>query len=355
MNNRGVTLISLVITVIILLVLSGVILSMLVGEKGIIKYAEKARDFQANAVASEEKILREYENIIDGGIKVTIGGKTVTLTEDNYADYLGRVVTNYKTKGTTETVTAKTANSETNEFIVSTTYRLYYIDFDNKYGDGAGTVYLKADCTSNGYILSLKKDTNHNTIKNLNSSLYTNGVTAPKSSNSNMKAVTWLLDTTEWSQLVTSGANTDIGSKVNYAVLAPSLEMMIDSFNAHYKLTEDTPDYSSRTSSSARTKLFYKYATGLDGYQVGPGNSVEYENSTSNYSVQTDSDIDTMYYPGNNNAYWLASPSAYNKDEVMCVSSGSGGRILNRRAYYGFYLAFCPLVSLQSDVQLSLE
>lgn len=336
------------------------------GDNELIKRAEQASQMQANAEAADNAAIDELDkhlaNVMaeneqtEKGVKVTLDGETVTLTKDNYASYLGKVVTNYKTTGGTETVTVNTANySGTSEFTVSTTYRLYYIDFDNKYGDGAGTVYLKADCTSNNYTLSVGKTTSDDTIKNLNPSLYEEGVTAPTSTNDNMKAVTWLLDKTEWSGLKTSGASTEIGSSVNYVVGAPSLEMMMDSFNAHYGLTGDTPDYSARTSSSARTKLFYKYTSGAYGYQIGPcaDNSAEYGNYTSDYSVQTDSAIDSMYYPGSNQYYWLASPSAVSSHGVMGVTYDYGG-FVNANGYRHTY-AFCPLVSLQSNVQLELQ
>ena len=288
------------------------------------------------------------------GVKVTLDGETVTLTKDNYASYLGKVVTNYKLAGGTETVTVSTENFYgESTFTVSTTYRLYYIDFDNKYGDGEGTVYLKADCCTNiGYPLSTGKTTSDATIKNLNPSLYAEGVTPPTSTNENMKAVTWLLDKTEWNGLVTSGASTEIASSVNYVVGAPSLEMMIDSFNAHYGLTGGMPDYSDITTSSARTKLFYKYTAGADGYQVGPcsTSSDGYGDTTIN-TIQSDSNIDSMYYGW---IYWLASPSVEDSLSVCLVAQEGNFAHVSNHGFYQEY-AFCPLVSLKSDVQLELQ
>lgn len=114
---------------------------------------------------------------------------------------------------------------------------MYYIDFDNKYKEGAGTVYLKADQGPNNYALQLDGNEATSKIKNLNPSLYAEGVTAPINTNNNMKAVTWLTDTAKWNGLMTSGTNSEIGNKVNYVIGAPSLEMMMDSYNEHYKLT----------------------------------------------------------------------------------------------------------------------
>ena len=43
-KNNGITLISLVVTIIVLLILAGVTISMLFGDNGIITMAQKARD-----------------------------------------------------------------------------------------------------------------------------------------------------------------------------------------------------------------------------------------------------------------------------------------------------------------------
>lgn len=75
--------------------------------------------------------------------------------------------------------------------------------------------------------------------------------------------------------------------------------------------------------------------------------------ATSNYSVQTDSSIDTMYYPGRSQYYWLASPSATSPVGVMDVTSDDGGSV--KTYAYANGRAFCPLVSLKSDVSLTLE
>ena len=294
-----------------------------------------------------------YEGGNTGSVKVTLAdGSTENLTKENFGKYLGKKVTNYKTIGETETVTVGS-----NSYQVSTTYRLYYIDFDNKYKEGPGTVYLKADQGPNDYALQLDGNEATSKIKNLNPSLYAKGVTAPINTNNNMKAVTWLTDTAKWNGLMLSGANSEIGNKVNYVIGAPSLEMMMDSYNEHYKLTGDIPDYTDIPASpdTTRKKLFYKYTAGNAGYQVGPNadSDLEYSTYTSDNSVKTDSEIDSMYYPGTDKYYWLASPSAGSSGSVMYVRGYCGGDVDHTNSYNGFY-GFCPLVSLQSNVNLKL-
>ena len=350
-SPKGITLIALVVTIVVLLILAGVTIALIMNNSSIIKRAMDARDDTTNAVDKEIAGLDNLGNVINGALgEVTVklaDGSKVTLTKENFGDYLGRKVTNYKAEGTEEVQVG------TNKYTVSTTYRLYYIDFDNKFGYGAGTVYLKADCTSNSYALQLDGAKATSKIKQLNPELYKEGVTTPANTNDNMKAVTWLTDTSKWKGLVTSSSSTEIASSINYIVGAPSLEMMMDSYNTHYKLEGDTPDYTPITTGGPRKKIFYQYPHSC-GYRVGPSadKSAQYYVWTSDNSVQTDSEIDTMYYPGFEQEYWLASPSDSNSGNVMVAVSEYGGYVGNNYYYSSF--AFCPLVSLKSNVQLEL-
>ena len=371
-NNRqkGITLIALVVTIVVLIILATVSINTVLGDNGIISRAQKARDSYSNSQKSEDEQMAvlanemaQYDTNGGGsgggttkpaeGITATVEGKTVTITKDNVATYLGKVVTNY----------VPTKNSVTiggTEYNVSTQYRLYYVDFDGKYGEKNG-VYLKADCTKNNETLQLDKtsaDADNVKIKALNPSLYKTGVTSPSASNNNMKAVTFLTNTSNWDSLKT-GSN--LASKVNYVVGAPSVEMMMDSYNTKYNLTESTPNTGKLTAETARAKLFYQYPTTVDsnnyGYEVGPSNNGSAKNGyydiTSNYSVKTDSAIDSMYYPGSNQYYFLASPSAYGSEYVLYVTFRNGGSVVNG-IYYNS-TAVCPLVSLKSTVSLELQ
>ena len=171
-----------------------------------------------------------------------------------------------------------------------------------------------------------------------------------------MKAVTWLTNTSNWNSLKTGAS---IEDKVNYVVGAPSVEMMMDSYNTKYNLTESTPNTGELTAETARAKLFYQYPTTLDsnnyGYEVGPchDNGTEYDYYTSDYSVKTDATIDSMYYPGNSQYYWLASHSALGTTNVLYVVRLNGGYVASY--VYNPDYAFCPLVSLKSTVSLQLQ
>ena len=234
--------------------------------------ANTAKSEWNEKVAEEESAINGVWNILENiesketALKMTLRandeaeGTEITLTKENYAEHLGKIVTKYTGAPTSITVTS--AGNKT--YTVSNVYRLYYIDWDNKYGDGNGTIYLKADSTNNTYpltdnsnnVLDGAADTSGKSkMKALNPLLYkTAGVSAPPSSYKNMSAVRWLTDTDNWDGLKVPS----FSAKTNYIVGAPSLEMMIDSYNVHYGLIGDEPDASSITTGTRR-KLFYQY------------------------------------------------------------------------------------------------
>jgi len=64
-NQKGITLIALVITIIVLLILAGVTISMVLGDDGIISQAQSAKEAQANAEQKEDDAIRAGEGGID--------------------------------------------------------------------------------------------------------------------------------------------------------------------------------------------------------------------------------------------------------------------------------------------------
>ena len=64
-KNKGITLIALVITIIVLLILAGVSIAMLTGENGIIGQVQKAKNETENAQADEENTLASYESYLN--------------------------------------------------------------------------------------------------------------------------------------------------------------------------------------------------------------------------------------------------------------------------------------------------
>ena len=63
-NEKGITLIALVITIIVLLILAGVTIAALSGDNGILTRAKEAKDKTEQAQKEEEKTLSSMDNIL---------------------------------------------------------------------------------------------------------------------------------------------------------------------------------------------------------------------------------------------------------------------------------------------------
>ena len=72
-KERGITLIALVITIIVLLILAGVSIAMLTGQNGILTQAQNAKKQTEQAKSNEASILGSYGDIINAATAVTGG------------------------------------------------------------------------------------------------------------------------------------------------------------------------------------------------------------------------------------------------------------------------------------------
>ena len=99
-EERGITLITLIITVIVLLILAGITVSNLTGDNGIIKKAEEARNETEIAQGKEELQGKYMENYVNKLEKVTVdefleyleeGINTKTENGKNYAEVEGKI------------------------------------------------------------------------------------------------------------------------------------------------------------------------------------------------------------------------------------------------------------------------
>jgi len=82
-NTRGITLIALIITIIVLLILAGISISMITGEEGILQKVNEAKEEDEKARVTEELRLKIAE-----AITVLIGERKEELTIVNVAKYL---------------------------------------------------------------------------------------------------------------------------------------------------------------------------------------------------------------------------------------------------------------------------
>lgn len=61
-GQKGITLVALVITIIVLLILAGITISLTLGQDGILKRAEEAGENYTNAATYENTQLKELDN-----------------------------------------------------------------------------------------------------------------------------------------------------------------------------------------------------------------------------------------------------------------------------------------------------
>ena len=105
-NEKGITLIALVITIIVLLILAGVTIAMLTGNNGILTKATTAVSDTEKATAEEAIKMEVYNNIAanDGTFKLATFTEITTNSDYNYS--VGELANSKKVV----TVTGKTGS-----------------------------------------------------------------------------------------------------------------------------------------------------------------------------------------------------------------------------------------------------
>ncbi|MEI3392277.1 MAG: hypothetical protein V8R39_04230 [Clostridia bacterium] len=122
-NNKGITLIALVVTIIVLLILAGVSIAMLTGQNGILNRGQEAAYKNAVTDAKDQISLKVAECITNWNAK-TYGGSTSTgITQSTLDAYikaeLDSVATSIGSKDVTITIPEVPTTSEATISIVS--------------------------------------------------------------------------------------------------------------------------------------------------------------------------------------------------------------------------------------------
>ena len=320
-SSKGITLVALVITIIILLILAGISISALTNT-GIFGKAKDAKQKSDEAALDQNTKLDEYESEINaylpgqnnggGGQGSGINANTIASATDTEKanNYYGKSV-NYTS-----------ANGVTG-------WKIFYADSSNIYliaddyvdvaklprgtdtsGNPVGnapantdTDYPKAapfDNIMDAYSTGSARITT-DTIKKLNKSFFIDKqFTGVENSNvnNNMKLVAYMLDTTAWSTFKDN--NEDNNGKADYAIGGPTIEMLMKSYsqkhNVQYK-AEAVND------------------TGHEGYKISKDNGANWDT----YYFGMLSTSDSLYVLPESKgaiAMWVASPSA---DSANCI------------------------------------
>ena len=163
------------------------------------------------------------------------------------------------------------------------------------------------------------------------------------STNPNMIAVAYMLDTATWSPFATSSEG-----YAEWAIGGPTVELLFTAYNKYKGLTGN---------------IAYKAdAASATGYKISKDGGTNYANYYSSTMIALDtSTVDNPYSIYNqksqSNYYWLASPSRGGSNCVVNVHfmgsvCGNTQSAANNDYYYKTKSGFRPIVLLNSNFQL---
>lgn len=274
-------------------------------------------------------VTKETGAVASAAKTIIVESSVITSTEiaSNPSEYYGGVVTNYTCTNSAAVDAWKIFYADnSNIYLIADDYIAYNYAPN---GRGGSTIYKN----SADYRLSF-----NNVISDysgsasiLDTSIMDSRVKKwisyvsdnKTSTNNNIKAVAYMLDTNIWSVYKNS-------AYADYAIGGPTLDMFVTSYNQKYP------------------SLNIGYAHNSTGYTVGTGGT------NSSYAIGGLNTSDSTYVindSSKNYAMWLAAPSAQNTSGVMVVFS----ELLSTCNYNYNYAGFRPLVCLKSDVELEQQ
>ena len=216
------------------------------------------------------------------------------------------------------------------------TYRIFYVDTEDKFKDGANTIYLKADYkdyTSLSTDISKLTDADITKYKKMNPSWAAQrGSIAPASWNKNERAAAWLCSPSQWTDYLDS-------TKATYAIGAPSVEMYVASYN---DVAHNDGTAKGGVSTEYRATSYPGYIYKIDGAEQNNG---YYTNSNT-----IDNTGYNSMYAKSETYWWLASPSSRISGNVCYVNPSA----LSHNGYPNTS-GLGPLVSLPSTFTVEVE
>ncbi len=323
--QRGITLIALVITVIILLILAGISI-MTLTNTGIFGKAQEAKEKTTEAEENQKATLNEYET------QLNIYGEGLTASDiakaTNKNEIYGKSV-EYTPAGVTTDVGWKIFYSDgENIYLIADNYveretlpesTKDGVKTENKPNDGnhkrdAYFSNILNDYTGSANITNAK-------LQKLNNSFFSQGFT---STNTNMQSVAYMMDTTAW------GIYKDSEGKADYVIGGPTIEMFINSYNQSHSM-----QYITKAISNV-------------GYKISNDNGINWSYSVEN-ALSTSDSLYVITSQRDALGMWVTSPSASSFDYVINVTC-TGEIRTNRLSYTN--LGFRPLVCLNSKAVL---
>ena len=356
-REKGITLVALVITIIVLLILAGITINSVIGSKGILNNAKKAANAYNKSATEENEVLDYYANEME---KASIGKGSSESTPITYTDTNGNTQTLAKdtaagTKVGTTVVDGQTldwylfdvSDDGKTAYLVST--QTYWVPDTTKVVSGAYTPKLVSSYDNNTYamrqaIQKLSNGTNSyssssvtynpstsslNYYKSVNSQWSAQrGSTAFASLNENEQAACYLADAEIFAGIKdqVNNANGNLKGKIKSLVGGASIEQWCKAYN--------------KQSAASSSKITCAYSTeGLNNATV-PGYIYKVngkQSTVSNIDYWTGTNTifgNDIYGAANKNGdssnpfylyWWLASPSSYDSNNVCFVYGNISG------------------------------
>ena len=350
-REKGITLVALVITIIVLLILAGITINSVIGSKGILNNAKKATNAYNKSATEENEVLDYYANEME---KASIGKGSSESNPITYTDTNGKTQTLAKgtaagTKVGTTVVDGQTldwylfdvSDDGKTAYLVSTP--TYWVPDVTKVVSGAYTPKLVSSYDSNTYAMrqAIQKLANGTNSYNQSSVTYKpsddtwkyfkrvnsqwssqRGSIAFASLNENEQAACYLADADIFAGIKdqVNNANGNLKGKIKTLVGGASAEQWCNAYNkqsaassskitCEYRATS-VPGYIYKVNGNTSTVSNSEYWTGTNTIY---GDDIY---GAANKNGHTSSD--NKFY--NNSWWWLASPSSYGSYDVCYVS-----------------------------------
>ena len=366
-KNKGITLIALVITIVVLLILAGITIAALSGDNGILTRAKEAKEktekgniieqvnlaimtatTEGTGTIDTSKLRKELEKneikveTVENSLpwKILAGNLALKIDENLAIEEIsGKMKINASAKqiaSNPERYYGKVAENYTQGGL---TYRIFYVDTENKFGDGVNTVYLKADYKDTKSLSTDISGLTENDIavyKRMNPSWAAERGSMQSSWNDNEKAAAWLCAPSQWEDYVDN-------MKAKYVMGGPSAEMYVVSYNdIEHKFGTCKEGLSVEYSAKDVPGYIYKVNNELynNGWTTAT-DTLDYKGFESMYVEKSDS----------KNGWWIASPLSCRFNYVCYVNSTYSS--LNCDIASKSF-GICPLVSLKSGVSIEI-
>lgn len=330
-SEKGVTLLTLGITIIILIILSSVTINMTLGDNGLVSQAQKKNSIAINKINKEDQLMNslteEYSQTMseDSISKITVPMSSKEISKDA-GKYYGAEVKGYECENNGVQKWRIFYADNSNIYLIADDY----ISYDKAPNGKNGTPVTKGDSdyqisfnnVINDYSEGAKYiKENSKGIKWLNQYLEK----YEENTNENIKATAYMMDTNIWS--------TYAGEDAEYAIGGPTLEMYCESY-------KDTH----------QSKYLECGNINSNGYQIRwYGGSWDYgQNGVAN-------DYNEIYIKPNTSkttSMWIASPSDYSKDFIMNVDYNGD---LGTNEYSHNLQGLRPIVCLKSEIKLEKQ